>query len=299
MSEYQSYEFVAVDDPLSPRSMAALRSISSRADITPTRFSNEYHWGDLKADPADLLARYFDAHLYFANWGTRRLMLRVPAARVDYPALRPYFPGGAATLKKAGRFVLLDVLSDCEDPEDDMLDAPSVGTFVPLRARLLQGDPLVAYLAWLVAVEAGDVPADRREPPVPAGRATPSAAVTAFAEFFRLDRELLRAAAEGSRPNDVDVPALRRWLKSVPAADKDRWLVQAVTQPDALPTAAILAAQRRGREEIPHVGRTVAELGARAEELRAQPERPRRKGRSTRASADARASAAPRSRARR
>ena len=81
MSEYQSYEFVAVDDPLTPKSMGALRSISSRADITATRFSNEYHWGDLKADPADLLARYFDAHLYFANWGTRRLMLRVPASR--------------------------------------------------------------------------------------------------------------------------------------------------------------------------------------------------------------------------
>jgi hypothetical protein len=168
MSEYESYEFVAVDDLLSPRSMATLRSISSRADITPTRFSNEYHWGDLKADPADLLARYFDAHLYFANWGTRRLMLRVPAARVDYPALRPYFPGGAATLKKAGRFVLLDILSDSEDPEDDMPDAPSLGTFVPLRARLLQGDPLVAYLAWLVTVQAADVPSDRREPPVPA-----------------------------------------------------------------------------------------------------------------------------------
>jgi hypothetical protein len=74
VSEYQSYEFVALDRPLTPAEMAELRSISTRAQITPTRFFNEYHWGDLKADPDKLLARYFDVHVYFANWGSRRLM---------------------------------------------------------------------------------------------------------------------------------------------------------------------------------------------------------------------------------
>jgi hypothetical protein len=63
--------------PVDRAGNAELRSISTRAEITPTRFWNEYHWGDLKADPSDLLARYFDVHLYFANWGTRRLMFRL------------------------------------------------------------------------------------------------------------------------------------------------------------------------------------------------------------------------------
>jgi len=35
------------------------------------------------ADPAKLMERYFDAHVYFANWGTHRLMLRTPKARTD------------------------------------------------------------------------------------------------------------------------------------------------------------------------------------------------------------------------
>jgi hypothetical protein len=83
MSEYQCYEFVALDRPLTSKEMSALRAISSRAEITPTRFWNEYHWGDLQADPAKLVQRYFDAHLYFASWGTHRLMLRVPNGRVD------------------------------------------------------------------------------------------------------------------------------------------------------------------------------------------------------------------------
>jgi hypothetical protein len=47
MSEYQYYEFVAIDEPLTPKQMAELRSCSSRANITSTSFVNEYQWGDL------------------------------------------------------------------------------------------------------------------------------------------------------------------------------------------------------------------------------------------------------------
>jgi hypothetical protein len=54
MSEFQSYEFVSLDRPLSEKEMSELRGISTRAEISPTRFWNEYQWGDLKADPAAL-----------------------------------------------------------------------------------------------------------------------------------------------------------------------------------------------------------------------------------------------------
>ena len=53
MSEYQYYEFAAIDRPLTRAEMAELRAVSSRADITPSGFTNHYEWGDLKADPAD------------------------------------------------------------------------------------------------------------------------------------------------------------------------------------------------------------------------------------------------------
>ena len=97
MSEYQYYEFVALDRPLTAAEMAELRSISTRAQITPTRFFNEYQWGDLKADPAELLARYFDVHVYFANWGSRRLMFRLPKPAAHLDDLRACVPGGPAT----------------------------------------------------------------------------------------------------------------------------------------------------------------------------------------------------------
>jgi hypothetical protein len=268
MSEYQCYEFVALDQPLTRKAMTELRSISTRAEITPTRFWNEYDWGDLKADPAKLLARYFDAHLYFANWGTHRFMLRLPATKVDYGALRPYFPGGAASLTKTGRYVVLDLHSDSDDPEDDLSEGGRLGALAPLRASLIQGDLSVAYLAWLLAVQSNEVRAGAREPPVPAGLSTPSAPLSAFAEFLRIDPDLLRAAGEGSCLNDVDVASLRRWLQTVPTPDKDRWLLRAVHHPDEPPNAEILAAFRRQNGAAPSRGRTVADLLHRAEELR-------------------------------
>jgi hypothetical protein len=53
--------------------------LSTRAEISATRFVNEYQWGDFGGDPELLMERYFDAFLYLANWGTRRLMFRLPS----------------------------------------------------------------------------------------------------------------------------------------------------------------------------------------------------------------------------
>jgi len=67
VSEYQYYDFRAMDHALSEADRAELRSISTRAVITSTSFTNHYEWGDLKANPLKLLEKYFDAFLYLAN----------------------------------------------------------------------------------------------------------------------------------------------------------------------------------------------------------------------------------------
>ena len=78
MSEYQYYEFQAVDQPLTQGQISELRAYSSRAQITPTSFINVYHWGDFKGNPEKWMEKYFDAFLYLANWGSRWFMLRLP-----------------------------------------------------------------------------------------------------------------------------------------------------------------------------------------------------------------------------
>ena len=51
MSEYQYYEFRAIDRLLTSTEMAELRAISSRAEISPHSLTNEYHFGNFKGDP--------------------------------------------------------------------------------------------------------------------------------------------------------------------------------------------------------------------------------------------------------
>ena len=284
MSEYQCYEFIALDRPLTPKEMAELRGISTRAEISPTRFWNEYQWGDLKADPAKLLARYFDAHLYFANWGTHRLMLRLPKARVDMKVLKAYFIGRhAARLTSASEHVVLDLTSENEEPEDDVGSPGSLAALSPLRAELLRGDLRSAYLAWLLAVQADEVGDEALEPPVPAGLAMLTAAQQAMVEFLRIDVDLLAAAARDSAKPDEGDDAFRRWVTRLPSARKDQWLLRAADNPDLAIGGELL---RTFRAEMgpgaASARRTVRELQVLAEAQRGM----REKAESTRAKKD-------------
>ena len=89
MSEYQYYEFQAIDRPLDERARAELRAITSRAQITSTRLVNVYHFGDFKGNPDRLMDQYFDAFLYVANWGTHRLTLRLPKRVFNLDTAKP------------------------------------------------------------------------------------------------------------------------------------------------------------------------------------------------------------------
>ena len=80
MSEYQYYEFAAIDRPLTSEQMSRLRALSTRATITPTRFCNFYTWGAFKGDPLALMEEYFDCI---------RVCHKLGHARVDASAASP------------------------------------------------------------------------------------------------------------------------------------------------------------------------------------------------------------------
>ena len=126
MSEYQYYEFRAIDRPLTDRQMRELRVISTRAAISRTSFSNHYEYGDLKAKPRDLLVKYFDASLYFAHWMYLDVAFRFPKAAIDVKALRRYAGGHTFDVRKMGEDVIvaISVESDGEtfDAADDGSD---------------------------------------------------------------------------------------------------------------------------------------------------------------------------------
>jgi len=89
MSEYQYYEFAAVDRALTPQQQAELRSRSTRATLTAGSIINAYHWGCLKGAPLAWMQRHFDAHVHSADSGRCCLMLRLPVAALAMPIANP------------------------------------------------------------------------------------------------------------------------------------------------------------------------------------------------------------------
>ncbi|MFY1587121.1 hypothetical protein ACN267_21735 [Micromonospora sp. WMMD734] len=151
MSEYQYYEFTAVDRPLTGRERAELRSLSTRADITATSFVNTYEWGDFKGNPRKLMERYFDAHLYLANWGTRQLMLRLPKHVLDPGTVAQYCQGDSASAWTTGKHVIIDLHDEDGTDEWDLDGHRLLTSIIPVRAGLAAGDLRLLYLPGCAA----------------------------------------------------------------------------------------------------------------------------------------------------
>lgn len=142
MSEYQYYEFQAIDRPLDRAAQEEVRSVSSRARITATSFTNEYNWGDFRGDPRKFMERWFDLHLYLANWGTRRLMLRVPGRLLSVSDLDPFL-GESDDVKvwASGDNLIVDIARDEVEIEDRWEDdSDRLAAIAPLLSDVLAGD---------------------------------------------------------------------------------------------------------------------------------------------------------------
>lgn len=228
MSEYQYYEFQALDRRLTEKEMDELGRISSRAEITPTSLTNEYQWGDFKGNPDKLMEKYFDLFFYFANWGTHRLMLRLPKGALKAEEIKPYETEffGSAVHKTS---VVLDFHSEDESGDWEGDEEPKAHSLGRIRDELMAGDKRALYLGWLNAVcqDYTDVEDDDVEPPVPPGLLDLSPALTDLADFVRIDFDLIAVAAQRSEPlaPAADDPAtMRKWLSATPAKQKDEWL---------------------------------------------------------------------------
>jgi len=288
MSEYQYYEFLALDRKLTPAEMRELRAVSTRADITPTRFVNEYHWGDFKGDAFDWVERYFDAFLYLANWGTRELFFRLPPGSVELETARRYCPGHPAAAD--GEPVILSFTSELDGGDDEWLEPEGLlASIAGVRAEIASGDHRALYLGWLLCAGSGELGDEEPEPPVPPGLGDLTPAQHGFADFLRIDPDLVAAAAERSAttaPAD-DPAALRAWICALPAAEAAELLARVAAGEEGRVRAELLRRFRGvGNGEAAAQPRTVAELmeavervsaeRARAEKEEAARERARR-----------------------
>lgn len=196
MSEYQYFEFQAIDRPLSNKEMAELRSYSTRARITPTSFVNEYSWGNFKGDADVWMDKYFDAFLYLANWGTHILKLRLPEKLLSAKTARLYAIGEHAAARVKNGNVILSFHSENEDGEDLVESEGWLASLISVRAELARCDLRALYLGWLLCAQSGELDPNDLSPPVPAGLAKLSASLTSLVEFLRIDRALVRVSAK-------------------------------------------------------------------------------------------------------
>ncbi len=274
MSEYQYYEFQAIDNPLSAADRDELRALSTRARITATSFTNSYEWGDFKGDPAKLMEKWFDLHLYLANWGTRRLMIRWPARMVDLPLLAACLRKvDTAKLRSVGKNLILDICVEEVESEDWGDGAGWLAALAPLRTDVLGGDLRLFYLLWLSAVEADIFQPDQPEPMPGIGPMT--GVLEAFADFFGIDADLVAAAAERSAGLQTETPPSLDTVRPIVEAMRDEeknHLLLRLFQGDQSAMAELRACVSQRAKSAPQSQpvqmRTVGELRDRADAIR-------------------------------
>ena len=221
------------------------------------------------------MERWFDLHVYVANWGTRRLMIRMPKRLIDQDRLDAWLMGtDLAEVIDVGDNLILDICDDDEDMLDHDWDdgAGWLGALAPLRADLLSGDWRLPYLLWLKGVQNGSLRPEALEP-LP-GIAPLSGGLQVFADFIRIDRDLVKAAAEAPADSQNHEPSsteFRTAIAAMPEQQKTAWLLR-LAEGDPHVAAELRSRVRRvlsarDPRKSPTL-RSVASLRSRASEIR-------------------------------
>ncbi len=229
MSEYQYYEFQAIDRPLNAKEQGELRAYSTRARITATSFTNDYSWGSFKGNPDLWMEKYFDAFLYLANWGTRVLKLRLPSFLLPVEVAQTYCYTDLASARAKDSNVILSFVSE-EEPTGEWEEGENwLSSMIPVRSELARGDHRCLYLAWLLSVQNSELDEEEEEPTVPDGLEELSGSLKSLTDFLRIDPDLLPASAQVSQPIHMVRPSqedLLAWVSTLPDEEKDSLLVR-------------------------------------------------------------------------
>lgn len=246
ISEFQCYEFRAIDRSLTQREMRELRAISTRAEITPTSFVNTYEWGDLKGDPNRFMEKYFDAFVYVANSGTREFMLRLPEKVLDRRTIVAYCRGDNLDARWVNHFLILRFFSERENGDDWDDGDGWMSSLITLRADLMRGDMRSLYLGWLLCAQDEAFDEEELEPPVPPGLGKLTPPLESLASFLGLEKDLLQTAAKFSSelPGDgrIHRSRLAAWINAMPEKEKNTLLLK-LTEMD-IPNARNVILQR-------------------------------------------------------
>jgi hypothetical protein len=202
MSEYQYYEFRAIDRMLTAKEMQELRAISTRAEITKTSFTNEYNFGSLKGNPILHLEKYFDVFYYASNLGSSRLAFRFPKKLLELKEIKQYFIGSPyMALKESKDYIIIDFTIEDEEYADRGYDPdyPKLDSIISLRADILNGDYRSLYLGYLLCKKMDEKKARGKEPEIPSNLGSLTPTLKSFIEFIYLEPDIVKEATNKSK----------------------------------------------------------------------------------------------------
>lgn len=232
MSEYQRYEFMTVDRPLTKAELSAVNGLSSHIEASSTHALIEYNWGDFKHDPIKVLHKYFDGFLYWANWGSPRLALRFPHGVLPGDLIEGYDFDEFVTFTKHSDYDILDIhFGEMEGP-DEWVEY-ELGSLISIRDELMAGDLRSIYIAWLVTQDMlGSYDEEEEDyeiivPPVPPGFSKLTSAQQEMADLFQVSEDLLVAAARHSNAVAPSTPDdFAAWVELLPQERRSDYLVR-------------------------------------------------------------------------
>lgn len=155
MSEYQYYKFERLDGYLDAKARQALRAISSRAEISATFFQVYYTYSDLKAEPSELMLKYFDIGFYYADWGSIDAYIKLPAGTLP-DALFGFSSDGLHVHQSDEWQLLIFSFEEYDEYFDDEDADDFFQHLAALRSGLMQGDWRLVYFMWLKAFDFND-----------------------------------------------------------------------------------------------------------------------------------------------
>jgi hypothetical protein len=291
MSEYQRYEFMTIDRPLTRVQLDAVNALSSHIEASSTHALIEYHYGDFKHDPIDVLHKYFDAFLYWANWGSPQLAFRFPHGILPVDLIDGYDLDDFVTFTLYRDFDILDIEFGEMEAPDEWIDY-ELGSLIALRDELMEGDLRALYIVWLAGqqmIEGYNEEEDDEEeddeisvPPVPPAFGTLTAAQQALAELLRVPHELLVATARHSKAvvssTGDDFTA---WVKLLPPDRQNDYLVRLAYNEPGLNRLLVRELRELGQDKTrvtPPTGEhvTYSRLLAESKAIKAQLEREKR-----------------------
>lgn len=234
MSEYQRYEFMTVDRPLTREQLEDVDGLSSHIEASSTHAVIEYHHGDFKHDPIKVLREFFDGFLYWANWGSPRLALRFPHGALPANLIDNYDFDEFVTFSKNSDYDILKIeFPDLQAP--DMWTEYNLGSMIGIRDELIEGDLRSIYIAWLAAQEMIGIEEEDDEeydteqsiPPIPPNFKKLTSAQKALADFLQVNPSLLIAAAQHSEAGPAKAKDdFAAWIERLPQARRNAYLLR-------------------------------------------------------------------------